>query len=130
MVTWSQYFTSFVKLMWEDKTEFNPGVLTSYGYPLYYPSGSASIWTIKVAETQFLHLLFSNISLTKYQVKKQLTIPSQLGLDARNPVSRGLRTTQAQTSLRIRAVSMISAFVIRFLERFICNLATGEIYIF
>ena len=29
---------------------------------------------------------------------------SYLGLDARNPVFRGLRTTKAQTSLRIRAV--------------------------
>ena len=71
-MTWSQYFSSFVKLMWEDKTEFNPGVLTSYGYPLYYPGGAATTWTITVAETQFLHLLFSNISLTKYQVKKNL----------------------------------------------------------
>ena len=81
MVTWSQYFSSFVKLLWEDKTEFNPGVLTSYGYPLYYPSGAASIWTIKVAETQFLHLLFSNISLTKYQVKnKQFAMPSHFSI--------------------------------------------------
>ena len=35
-------------------------------------------------------------------------------------------TTQAQTSLR----SLISAFVIRFSEIFICKLATGEISIF
>ena len=78
-MTWSQYFSSFVKLMWEDKTEFNPGVLTSYGYPLYYPGGAATTWTITVAETQFLHLLFSNISLTKYQVKK-IAIPSHYKL--------------------------------------------------
>ena len=49
-----------------------------------------------------------------------------LGLDVRNPVFRGLQITQAQISLRIRA---ISAFVIRFLETSICNLALGEISI-
>ena len=52
-----------------------------------------------------------------------------MGLNARNPVFGGLRTTQAQTSLRIRAVR-ISAFVIRFLESNIFNLATGKISIF
>ena len=51
-----------------------------------------------------------------------------MGLDARKPVIGGLRTTQAQTSLRI--CSLISAFVIGFLKRIICKLATGEISIF
>ena len=49
------------------------------------------------------------------------------GLDARKPVFGGLRTTQAQTSLRIHAVCLISAFVIPYLESIIYNLATGEI---
>ena len=53
------------------------------------------------------------------------TIDSQfhMGLDARKPVFRGLRTIQAQSSL-------ISALVIRFIEGFICKLAAGEISIF
>ena len=45
-----------------------------------------------------------------------------MGLDARKPVSRGLRTTKAQTSLR----RLISAFVIRFLLSIISRLATSE----
>ena len=49
-----------------------------------------------------------------------------MGLDVRKPVFGSLRTTQALTSLR----SLISAFVIRFLESIICKLATGEISIF
>ena len=52
-----------------------------------------------------------------------------MGPDARKPVFRGLRTTQAQTSLRIPA-SLISASVIRFLESIICKLAPSEISIF
>ena len=47
------------------------------------------------------------------------------GLDARKPVFGGLRTTKAQTRLRIRAVE--SALL---LERFICRRATREISIF
>ena len=68
MPLWSQYISSFVELLWENKTKLNPGVLTSYGYPLYYSTGAASIWTIKVAERQSIHLFFSRNSLTKYQV--------------------------------------------------------------
>ena len=41
---------------------------------------------------------------------------------------RGLRTTKAQTSLRIR--SLISTFVIRYLESIISKLASSEISIF
>ena len=48
-----------------------------------------------------------------------------LGLDTRKPVFGILRTTKAQTSLP----SLISAFVIRFLERTICKPAIGEISI-
>ena len=51
-----------------------------------------------------------------------------MGLDARKPVFGGLRTTKAQNNLRIH--SLISAFVIHFLNNFICKLATGEIPIF
>ena len=49
-----------------------------------------------------------------------------MDLDARKPVFVGLRTTKVQTSL----CSLISAFVIRFLERTICKLAIGDISIF
>ena len=56
----------------EDKTETNPGVLTSYGYPLYYPTGGASIWTVKFAKGQYISLLFSNISLNRYQVMEEM----------------------------------------------------------
>ena len=48
-----------------------------------------------------------------------------MSLVARKPVFGGLRTTQAQTSLHSR--SLISAFIIPFLESIICKLATGEI---
>ena len=51
-----------------------------------------------------------------------------MGLDARNPVFGGLWTTQAQTSLRIRAVWSAPFFL--FLESIICKLAAGEISIF
>ena len=51
-----------------------------------------------------------------------------MGLVARNPVFQGLWTTQAQTSLRIRAVWSAPFFC--FLESFICKLAAGEISIF
>ena len=47
-----------------------------------------------------------------------------LGINVRNPVLRGLRTTKAQKSLR----SLI--FVIRLLERIISRLAPSEISIF
>ena len=49
-----------------------------------------------------------------------------MGCDARKPVFSGLQTAKPQTSLR----SLISVFVIRFLESIICQLATGEISIF
>ena len=45
-----------------------------------------------------------------------------LGRDARKPVFGGLRTTHPR--------SLISAFVLRFLERTISKLATNEILIF
>ena len=52
-----------------------------------------------------------------------------MGLDARTP--GGLRTTQAQSSLRIRAVWLFnSAYVIRFSESIIGKLAAGEISMF
>ena len=54
----------------------------------------------------------------------QPLIGPYMGLGARKPVFKGLRTTKAQTSLRIRA------FVISFLESTIYILATGEISIF
>ena len=49
-----------------------------------------------------------------------------MGLAARKRVFGGLRTTQAQTSLR----SLISAFVICLLESILYKLATSEISIF
>ena len=51
---------------------------------------------------------------------------NQMGLDERKPVFGGLQTTQAQTSLR----SLISVFVICFLESIIRSLFTGKISIF
>ena len=60
----------------------------------------------------------------------------KIGLDTRKPVIGMLQITQAQTSLRIRADqpahprSLISAFVIRFLERIISRLASSKISIF
>ena len=57
--------------------------------------------------------------------ERELDTLYHMGLGARKPVFGGLRTTQAQTSLCIRAV--ISTFVIRYLESIICKLATGEI---
>ena len=52
-----------------------------------------------------------------------------LGLDVTKPVFEGLRTTQG-VDQPAHPRSLISAFVIRFLERTICKLATGEISIF
>ena len=49
-----------------------------------------------------------------------------MGLDMRKPVFVGLRTTQAQTSLRC----LISPFAISFLEKIISELATSEMSIF
>ena len=46
------------------------------------------------------------------------------------PVFGGLRTTKVQTSLRIRAVCLISTFVVRLLERIISRLVKSEISIF
>ena len=48
---------------------------------------------------------------------------------ARKPVYGGLRTTKGADQ-PAHPHSLISAFVIRFLENFICKLATGEISIF
>ena len=53
----------------------------------------------------------------------------KLGLDARKPVFGGLRTTKAQTSLRICTV-LIGIFIIRFLESIISKLAISKISIF
>ena len=49
-----------------------------------------------------------------------------MGPIARKPVFEGMRTIKAQISLR----SLISAFVIRFLESTISKLTTSEILIF
>ena len=54
------------------------------------------LWSQKF--TGVLHLEVRNLLLMS------LNESFHLGLDARNPVFRGLRTTKAQTSLRIRAV--------------------------
>ena len=51
-----------------------------------------------------------------------------MGLDAGKHVFWGLRTTKAQTNLRIR--SMISAFFIRLLESIRSRLATSQLSIF
>ena len=54
-----------------------------------------------------------------------------MGLNMRKPACGGLRTTKAQTSLRLlHLLSLISTFVIRFLENIISKLATVEILIF
>ena len=50
-----------------------------------------------------------------------------IGLGVRKQVFGGLRTTKAQASLSLR--SLISAFVIRFIESIICRIATNEISI-
>ena len=50
-----------------------------------------------------------------------------MGLDARKHVFGGLRTTKTQTS---RMRSLISAFVIRFLESIISKLATSKFSLF
>ena len=59
----------------------------------------------------FLHFFNSII--------QEVNVRLYLDIVARKPVCGGLRTTKAQTSLRIR-----------FLESIICKLATGEISIF
>ena len=51
---------------------------------------------------------------------------SSMGLNARKPVFRGLRTTKAQTSLP----SLLSTVVIRLLKIIISRLATSKISIF
>ena len=51
-----------------------------------------------------------------------------MGLDAGKHVFWGLRTTKAQTNLRIR--SLISAFFIRLLESIRSRLATSQLSIF
>ena len=58
-------------------------------------------------------------SILKHIVHLDLSI---MGLEARKPVFGGLRTTHPR--------SLLSAFVIRFLESILCILATGEISIF
>ena len=52
-----------------------------------------------------------------------------MGLEAIKPVFRGLRTTQAQSSLRIRAV-WSATLLFRVLESAISKLATSEISFF
>ena len=51
-----------------------------------------------------------------------------MGLDTRKPVFRGLRTTRADQP--VHPCSLISNFVVRFLESVIYKLASGEISIF
>ena len=52
-----------------------------------------------------------------------------MGLDTRKPVFRGFANNTG-TDQPAHLCSLISAFVIRFLESTICKLATGEISIF
>ena len=71
--------------------------------------------------------LFVNVLLLLFSIKffKQFLQEyhqSQMGLDMRKPVFRGLGTIKAQASLR--------SFVIHFLESIIFKLATWEISIF
>ena len=51
-----------------------------------------------------------------------------MGLDARKPVRGTTNNTGADQPVHLS--SLIRAFVIRFLESIICNLATAEILIF
>ena len=51
-----------------------------------------------------------------------------MGVAARKPVFEGLQKHRRRPAAHPR--SLISAFVIRFLESIICKLATGEISIF
>ena len=53
-----------------------------------------------------------------------------MGLEARKPVFRGLRTINTGADQPAHPHSLISAFVIHYLESIICKLATGEISIF
>ena len=58
-----------------------------------------------------------------------LSMVHHLGLDARKPVFGGVaNNTGADQPAHPR--SLISAFVIRYLESIICKLATGDISIF
>ena len=69
-------------------------------------------------------VLSGDLASNKYICK--LKRFSNLGLDARKPVFRGLQTTKGQTSLR----SLISAFVLRSLKSIITRLGTSEISTF
>ena len=66
----------------------------------------------------------TNVKIPNYWKSNAL---AHMGLVARKPVFGGLRTTQAHTPAHPR--SLISVFVIHFLESTICALATGEISI-
>ena len=55
-----------------------------------------------------------NLFMIKVRVSLRLHNRNNIGLDVKNPLFGGLRTTKAQTSLRIR--SLISAFVIHLLK--------------
>lgn len=48
------------------------GVITSFGYPFYYNSGSVQRWTIMLGRT--IKLLFVDISLNTYEVGGRISI--------------------------------------------------------
>ena len=95
--------------------EINGIVIPKIEYPLFV----CSINIYASESFQAEHFLFCTII--------------NLGLDARNPVFGGLRTTKAQTWTQnswvrgadkpVHLCRLISAFVIRFLESVIVNLA-------
>ena len=66
------------------------------------------------------------VVLIEHSVPKSTHIT--YGLRREKTSLRGLRTTQAQTSLRMR--QLISPFVVRLLERIISKLASSKFYIF
>ena len=87
--------------------------------------------------TQILHgdflrvgeLLGSNDQDGRHAYMVKTSTYHNMGLDARKPVFRGLgNNTDADQPAH--PCSLISAFVIHFLERIIYKLATGEITIF
>ena len=65
----SGYISSIRHLQCEEKTSINPAIIASAGYPMFYPSEAASIWTIFFGEENYVNLLFSDISLNLYTVR-------------------------------------------------------------
>ena len=83
-----------------------------------------------VISVLFNHNYFKNNTPIFSMVNKLMRPKNHMGLVATKPVFGGLQTTKVQTSLRMRAVWSVSAFVIRFTESTLCKLPTGEISIF